>query len=189
MSLLISAKRETGFVDFFWFWSDCACSRRLFYSAILIFQRAVPIACTHLTNALNFNYTAYTPLRVYDWPDETTPENLARNRRGLENLIPNVCAGSHRRQSTGRASRTQNRSGRPLCYYFEARLVDSNSEEVWRSNSAEEPRWAQKGPIKIDAAKTRSARATGFIGRPVHPVKRDPFDRRVRPPALSVERL
>src|SRR5258707_14402662 len=43
------------------------------------------------------------------------------------------------------------------------------------------PRWAQKSPIKIDAAKTRSARATGFIGRPVHPVKRDPFDRRVRP--------
>jgi hypothetical protein len=86
-------------------------------------------------------------------------------------------------------TRTQNRLGRPLCYYFEARLVDSNSEEVWRSNSAEEPRWAQKGPIEIDAAKTRSARATGFIGRPVHPVKRDPFDRRVRPPALSVERL
>src|SRR5258708_9736883 len=83
MSLLISAKRETGFVDFFWFWSDCACSRRLFYSAILIFQRAVPIACTHLTNALNFDYTAYTPLRVYDWPHETTPENLARNRRGF----------------------------------------------------------------------------------------------------------
>src|SRR3977135_554747 len=83
MSLLISAKRETEFVDFFWFWSDCACSRRLFYSAILIFQRAVPIACTHLTNALNFDYTAYTPLRVYDWPHETTPENLARNRRGL----------------------------------------------------------------------------------------------------------
>src|SRR5258708_30060504 len=65
----------------------------------------------------------------------------------LENLIPNVCASSHRRQSTGRASRTQNRLGRPLCYYFEARLVDSNPEEVL---AVELGRGAALGPKRTD---------------------------------------
>src|SRR5260221_990811 len=128
MSLLISAKRETGFVDFFWFWSDCACSRRLFYSAILIFQRAVPIACTHLTNALNFDYTALLRSAYMIGRTRLPLKIWLEIDAALENLIPNVCASSHRRQSTGRASRTQNRLGRPLCYYFEARLVDSNTE-------------------------------------------------------------
>jgi hypothetical protein len=49
-----------------------------------------------------------------------------------------------------------------------------------RSNSAEEPRWVQKEPIKNRSSKNAQYVSHGFIGRPVHPVKTGPCDRRVR---------
>jgi len=36
--------------------------------------------------ALHFDYSGYTPLCMYDWPHETTPAALARNRKGVANL-------------------------------------------------------------------------------------------------------
>src|SRR6266481_5402616 len=36
-----------------------------------------------VSNSLDFDYSGYTPLCVYDWPHETTPEALARNRKGV----------------------------------------------------------------------------------------------------------
>jgi zeaxanthin glucosyltransferase len=40
----------------------------------------------HVSNALHFDYSGYTPLCVYDWPHQTTPAALARNREGVENF-------------------------------------------------------------------------------------------------------
>lgn len=40
----------------------------------------------HISNALHFDYSGYTPLCVYDWPHETTPAALARNREGVANI-------------------------------------------------------------------------------------------------------
>jgi len=37
----------------------------------------------HVSNALHFDYSGYTPLSVYDWPHQTTPSALARNREGV----------------------------------------------------------------------------------------------------------
>ncbi|HXM26065.1 MAG TPA: hypothetical protein VN957_08570 [Chthoniobacterales bacterium] len=36
--------------------------------------------------SLHFDYSGYTPLCMYDWPHETTPAALARNRKGVANL-------------------------------------------------------------------------------------------------------
>jgi MGT family glycosyltransferase len=41
----------------------------------------------HVSNALHFDYSGYTPLCVYDWPHETTPAPLTRNRKGVANLV------------------------------------------------------------------------------------------------------
>jgi zeaxanthin glucosyltransferase len=40
----------------------------------------------HVSNALHFDYSGYTPLCLYDWPHETTPAALARNRKGVANI-------------------------------------------------------------------------------------------------------
>jgi MGT family glycosyltransferase len=41
----------------------------------------------HVSNALHFDYSGYTPLCVYHWPHETTPSALTRNRKGVANLV------------------------------------------------------------------------------------------------------
>ncbi|MBV9732313.1 MAG: glycosyltransferase family 1 protein [Verrucomicrobia bacterium] len=41
----------------------------------------------HISNALHFDYSGYTPLCLYDWPHETTPAALARNREGVANFV------------------------------------------------------------------------------------------------------
>jgi zeaxanthin glucosyltransferase len=38
----------------------------------------------HISNALPFDFSGNSPLCVYPWPHETTPEALARNREGLQ---------------------------------------------------------------------------------------------------------
>jgi MGT family glycosyltransferase len=45
----------------------------------------VPYA--HLSNALHFDYSGYTPLCVYDWPHERTSEALTRNRKGVARFM------------------------------------------------------------------------------------------------------
>src|SRR5260221_14364792 len=35
----------------------------------------------HVSNWLHFDYSGYTPLCVYDWPHDSTPEALVRNRK------------------------------------------------------------------------------------------------------------
>ena len=36
-----------------------------------------------VSNALHFDFSGYTPLSVYDWPHQTAPSALARNRDGV----------------------------------------------------------------------------------------------------------
>ena len=38
----------------------------------------------HISNALPFDFSGNTPLCVYPWPHETTPEAFARNREGVQ---------------------------------------------------------------------------------------------------------
>ncbi|MBV8215895.1 MAG: glycosyl transferase [Verrucomicrobia bacterium] len=40
----------------------------------------------HISNALHLDCSGYTPLCFYDWPHETTPTALARNRKGVANF-------------------------------------------------------------------------------------------------------
>jgi hypothetical protein len=36
----------------------------------------------HVSAALYFDYSGYTPLGIYGWPHQTTPAALARNQEG-----------------------------------------------------------------------------------------------------------
>jgi MGT family glycosyltransferase len=55
-----------------------------FYVELIPISLGLPYV--HISNALHFDYSGYTPLCLYDWPHETTPEALARNREGVANL-------------------------------------------------------------------------------------------------------
>jgi len=52
-----------------------------FYAELGPMQLGMPYI--HVSNALHLDYSGYTPLQVYGWPHETTPEALARNRQGV----------------------------------------------------------------------------------------------------------
>jgi zeaxanthin glucosyltransferase len=50
----------------------------------------------HVSNALHFDFSGYTPLSFYDWPHQTTPSALARNREGVTKfakILENANAG------------------------------------------------------------------------------------------------
>ena len=52
-----------------------------FYVELVPMSLGMPYV--HVSNALHFDYSGYTPLCVYDWPHASTPEALARNRKGV----------------------------------------------------------------------------------------------------------
>jgi zeaxanthin glucosyltransferase len=52
-----------------------------FYSGIIPKRLGMPYAV--LSNALHFDYSGYTPLCVYGWGHENTPEAVKRNRQGV----------------------------------------------------------------------------------------------------------
>jgi|SRR6516162_9351956 hypothetical protein len=49
--------------------------------------RSLGLPYVHVSNALYLDYSGYTPLYVYDWPHETTPAALARNRKGMAHFV------------------------------------------------------------------------------------------------------
>jgi len=55
-----------------------------FYVEVIPMSLGLPYV--HVSNALHFDYSGYTPLCVYDWPHEPTPAALARNRKGVVKL-------------------------------------------------------------------------------------------------------
>jgi zeaxanthin glucosyltransferase len=57
----------------------------LFYIELAPIRLGIPYI--HVSNALHFDYSGYAPLCMYDWPHETTPAALARNREGVANFL------------------------------------------------------------------------------------------------------
>jgi zeaxanthin glucosyltransferase len=53
------------------------------HSYIELVPMSLGMPYVQVSNALHFDYSGYTPLCVYDWPHESTPEALARNRKGV----------------------------------------------------------------------------------------------------------
>src|SRR5260221_10125656 len=45
------------------------------------------IPYVHVSNALHLAYSGNTPLFIFDWPHETTPEALARNQAGVRRFM------------------------------------------------------------------------------------------------------
>jgi zeaxanthin glucosyltransferase len=45
------------------------------------------IPYVHVSNALHLDYSGNTPLCIFDWPHETTPEALARNQAGVRGFM------------------------------------------------------------------------------------------------------
>jgi MGT family glycosyltransferase len=56
-----------------------------FYVELIPISLGLPYV--HISNALHFDYSGYTPLCLYDWPHETTPAALARNREGAAHFV------------------------------------------------------------------------------------------------------
>jgi zeaxanthin glucosyltransferase len=52
-----------------------------FYAELGAMQLGMPYI--HVSNALHLDFSGYTPLSLYDWPHQTTPSALARNREGV----------------------------------------------------------------------------------------------------------
>jgi zeaxanthin glucosyltransferase len=52
-----------------------------FYAELGAMQLGIPYV--HVSNALHFDFSGYTPLSIYGWPHQTTPSALARNREGV----------------------------------------------------------------------------------------------------------
>src|SRR6266436_426336 len=52
-----------------------------FYGEIIPMRIGMPYAV--VSNALHFDYSGYTPLCVYGWGHENTPEAIKRNRQGV----------------------------------------------------------------------------------------------------------
>ena len=55
-----------------------------FYAELGAMQLDLPYI--HVSGALHFDYTGYTPLSLYGWPHQATPQVLARNREGIKNF-------------------------------------------------------------------------------------------------------
>jgi MGT family glycosyltransferase len=65
-----------------------------FYAELGAMQLGMPYI--HVSNALHFDFSGYTPLSMYDWPHQTTPSALARNREGVAKfakILENANAG------------------------------------------------------------------------------------------------
>jgi MGT family glycosyltransferase len=52
-----------------------------FYAELGAMQLGIPYV--HVANGLHWDYSGHTPLCLYDWPHQTTPAALARNREGV----------------------------------------------------------------------------------------------------------
>jgi len=56
-----------------------------FYMELVPIRLAMPYA--HVSNALHFDYSGYTPLCIYNWPHKRTSEALTRNRKGVASFM------------------------------------------------------------------------------------------------------
>ena len=59
-----------------------------YYAELGAIQLGMPYI--HVSNAMYYDYSGYTPLAFYDWPHETTSRALARNREGVKRFAKMV---------------------------------------------------------------------------------------------------
>ena len=70
----------------------------LFYAELVPLSLGMPYV--HVSNALHFDCSGYTPLPVYDWPHETGPEAIERNRKGVADFLNIVNKPTEERELT-----------------------------------------------------------------------------------------
>jgi zeaxanthin glucosyltransferase len=63
-----------------------------FYAELGAMQLDLPYI--HVSGALHFDYTGYTPLSLYGWSHQATPQALARNREGVKKFAKLLGRGS-----------------------------------------------------------------------------------------------
>jgi zeaxanthin glucosyltransferase len=63
-----------------------------FYAELGPMQLSMPYI--HVSNALHFDFSGYTPLGTYGWPHQTTSQALARNREGVERFVKMLTAAN-----------------------------------------------------------------------------------------------
>jgi zeaxanthin glucosyltransferase len=63
-----------------------------FYAELGAMQLGMPYI--HVSNALHFDFSGYTPLGIYGWPHQTTPQAFARNREGVQRFAKMLAAAS-----------------------------------------------------------------------------------------------
>src|SRR6202043_1292674 len=63
-----------------------------FYAELGAMQLGMPYI--HVSNALHFDFSGYTPLSIYGWPHQTNPTALARNREGVEKFSTMLVAAN-----------------------------------------------------------------------------------------------
>jgi zeaxanthin glucosyltransferase len=63
-----------------------------FYAELGAMQLGIPYI--HVSNALHFDFSGYTPLGIYGWPHQTTPSALSRNREGVEKFASLLAAAN-----------------------------------------------------------------------------------------------
>ncbi|HET9378688.1 MAG TPA: nucleotide disphospho-sugar-binding domain-containing protein [Chthoniobacterales bacterium] len=56
-----------------------------FYAELGAIQLGIPYV--HVSAALYFDFSGYTPLGLYGWPHQTTPAALSRNREGVAKFV------------------------------------------------------------------------------------------------------
>jgi zeaxanthin glucosyltransferase len=63
-----------------------------FYAELGPMQLGMPYI--HVSNALHFDFSGYTPLGIYGWPHQVTPQALARNREGVQRFAKMLAAAN-----------------------------------------------------------------------------------------------
>ena len=97
-----------------------------FYMELVPIRLGMPYA--HLSNALHFDYSGYTPLCIYDWPHECTSEALTRNRRGVASFME-ILRRTTQSGPVRKAGRNRTKFGQ-LQHYFEAGLDYADAQGI-----------------------------------------------------------
>ncbi len=63
-----------------------------FHAEVGAIQLGIPYI--HISNALHFDYSGYTPIAIHGWAHETTPQAQARNREGVQKFVEFLMKGN-----------------------------------------------------------------------------------------------
>src|SRR5258707_13940076 len=91
----------------------------------LVYTELAPMSLSmpyiHVSNALHKDCSGYTPICFYDWPHETTPAALARNRKGVESFLemlgPTIAVARAYAKRAGLDSTSAARTALPAAHF------------------------------------------------------------------------